>query len=1299
MRRGSRTGTWLLLFLASTFLFAQKPSFRESVTVRLLEIDVRVVDREGNPVYGLTVDDFELRENGAPKEITNFSEIRETSVELTSQEEAPLPEGTLPQASVPRTVVFFIDSLPIRGPARTKIFEQLRDLIPRLIREGDRAMVYVWAVGGAKPVVSLTSEHEALANALSVLERGGSLPSDGVSIGEQAAWFNEVAAAADAAGRGESLDAQAALETSIRNTREEALARMRRKMASLERIIGSLTSSEGKKIVIYVSNEFSLYAGEGQALGRRATAAQAAQVSQRSQYSTLPMIEKLVSAANANGVTFYAIRPEIPETSGQFGSLSEEWAIAPQTDPGSVALRDNLVLQNELAGLEKVTGPTGGAVAYGPAGVEKILERVERDLAAWYTLGWRGESDGSDRERKIVVRAKNPDYRVFARSSLVEKSDRTRARDNLLARLFEEGPSGDLEFEIEKGAMRSQRRARSILPVTLQIPLAQLSIGVEKGSRIARFTVMTAAAADLGRMSDITEQTREVVIRDEQATVEAHVSYSLELLVDENTRRITIGLLDDLSGSSGSRTIEIQEGDVRILEAVKDPRGADAQWALARAKALAGEPLLVYFRPRHCRVGLSARDLCVELERDVLPHPVVTRRLASIAFVTLPATEGEAGKMWGAKGPGLAYVDPRGVIRARWTGVPDAATFGAIVDGVAAAAPHFLRGAALEKQGREAEGELEVALGLAKLGRRDEAREALGRASRSEQSAVKEMAAVIGAILDAAEGRVDQAMRRLQTLAGETENRAVAAEAWAAIGTIHRNRGDEARAGEAFAKVATLAVPGTEVSQFAAAASERSARADVRPFRIVPLEPSVSGRTEIRTAVSSISVARVAFFLNGQPTGEAVAPPFTALVDLGRLPSRHSFRAVAFDVDGTEIASDEISINDAEDGFWARLVRPESPVAQGEVDLEAAVGLPRDVRRASVRFEWNDRTIATLDQEPWRATASVPGGEVGILRVVAQLEDGRMVEDAVLLNAPGYSERAEVQYFEIPLSIRDSRGQPVEVEASELRVKGDRTRPELEALIGADESPLTVGIVLDSSSSVQPVLADLQEAAIQFLGSVLREGDRAFLVTFDSEARLVQGPTSNRELLEKQVLAIQPSGLTALHDAVILGTLQFQGVRGRRALVVFSDGLDRGSRYRVVDAAELARRGGVPVYVIAAMPEVRYARSAPSLNIASPRRGAAPQVIRHPNHSDPLTAWRGELGLITRLTGGELHMLEALEDLTAVYDSIAVTLAAQQLALLRVDPAVRANEWRPIEISASQRGVSVMAPEGYYAPR
>jgi VWFA-related protein len=234
MRRGLRTGTWLLFL--SSFLLAQEPAFRESVTVRLLEVDVRVVDREGNPVYGLTADDFELFENGAPKEITNFSEIRETRVELARGGESAQPEEATPRARAPRTVVFFFDSLPWRGPARANMFDQLRELIPRLIREGDRAMVYVWAASGAKPVVSLTSDHEALATALSALERGGAIASDGVSIGEQAAWFSEVAEAA------EGFDAEAALETSIRNIREEALARMRRKMASLERIIGGLTS-------------------------------------------------------------------------------------------------------------------------------------------------------------------------------------------------------------------------------------------------------------------------------------------------------------------------------------------------------------------------------------------------------------------------------------------------------------------------------------------------------------------------------------------------------------------------------------------------------------------------------------------------------------------------------------------------------------------------------------------------------------------------------------------------------------------------------------------------------------------------------------------------------------------------------------------------------------------------------------------------------------------------------------------------------------------------------------------------
>jgi VWFA-related protein len=200
---------------------------------------------------------------------------------------------------------------------------------------------------------------------------------------------------------------------------------------------------------------------------------------------------------------------------------------------------------------------------------------------------------------------------------------------------------------------------------------------------------------------------------------------------------------------------------------------------------------------------------------------------------------------------------------------------------------------------------------------------------------------------------------------------------------------------------------------------------------------------------------------------------------------------------------------------------------------------------------------------------------------------------------------------------------------------------------------------------MQKTLPDLQEAAIRFLRTTLGERDRAFFVTFDSYARLRTPATSDVSRLEREIMRIRPDGLTALHDAMVLGLLQFEGIQGRRAMIVFSDGLDRTSHYRASDVSELARRVNIPIHVIESIPD------------------------------EPTD---GTLKRVAESTGGTSHTLEHLGDLPGIYSRIEAALRAQILAFIRTDPATRENEWRPIEVEVKGRsGGEVYAPEGYYA--
>ena len=313
---------------------------------------------------------------------------------------------------------------------------------------------------------------------------------------------------------------------------------------------------------------------------------------------------------------------------------------------------------------------------------------------------------------------------------------------------------------------------------------------------------------------------------------------------------------------------------------------------------------------------------------------------------------------------------------------------------------------------------------------------------------------------------------------------------------------------------------------------------------------------------------------------------------------------------------------------------------------------------------------------------TIEEGEIGVLGAVAELEDGRTSEDAVLLNARGVGGRADVQLVELPMTIASRSGVTPEIAADRIVVREGGKVRRVASIATAAETPLTIGLLIDVSASMQKSLLDVQEAAIGFLESALGPRDRAFVITFDTRARIVQRATSDVSQLRRQIMTLRPDGLTAIHDAMVLGLLQFEGIKGRRAMVVFTDGLDLTSEYDAGDVRELARRVHVPIHVIASTPGV-----AARLRSEGPSRNARPN--KEPGHE--------ELGRIARSTGGSFQALDYLDELGHLYARIEASLRAQILAFVRTDPGTRENEWRPIRVEVKGGDLEIFAPEGYYA--
>ena len=117
----------------------------ETIEVRVTNIDVVVTDSKGQPVAGLTKDDFVVTEGGKEQPISNFYEVQ-GSVAKNVVGEAPIPET--PQATkkeipenMKRRIIFYVDNLSLNPFNRNRVFKEMKTFVKEVMRPGDEAMI------------------------------------------------------------------------------------------------------------------------------------------------------------------------------------------------------------------------------------------------------------------------------------------------------------------------------------------------------------------------------------------------------------------------------------------------------------------------------------------------------------------------------------------------------------------------------------------------------------------------------------------------------------------------------------------------------------------------------------------------------------------------------------------------------------------------------------------------------------------------------------------------------------------------------------------------------------------------------------------------------------------------------------------------------------------------------------------------------------------------------------------------------------------------------------------------------
>jgi VWFA-related protein len=435
-----------------------------------------------------------------------------------------------------------------------------------------------------------------------------------------------------------------------------------------------------------------------------------------------------------------------------------------------------------------------------------------------------------------------------------------------------------------------------------------------------------------------------------------------------------------------------------------------------------------------------------------------------------------------------------------------------------------------------------------------------------------------------------------------------------------------------------------------------------------PASGLLTGNTRIEARVSGAAVSRVQFLLNDRQVMSKRSPPYSVELHLGEAPRLHRVTAIALDAGGREVARDELQLNAGPHRFAVRLVEPaRNGKYRHSLRARAEVEVPEGEVLDRVEFYLNDTLLATLYQPPFvQPVVLPPGEEITYVRALAFLSGGTSSEDLVFVNSPRYLEEVEVQFVELFTTVTSRRGRPVEgLARGDFRVLEDGVEQEIRRFERVTDVPIYAGVILDTSASMAEEISDAVRAALKFFETVITPKDRAAVITFNDRYNLAVRFTNNPEVLAGGVAGLVAEGETNLYDCLVYSLYYFSGVKGKRALILLSDGEDVSSRYTFEDVLDYARRTGVAVYTI-------------GLGLPAGQKDIQIKLSR-----------------LADETGGRTFLIDRVNQLEQVYRIIEEELRSQYL--LAYQSSQTGDKFRTIEVQVvGHPGIEAKTLRGYY---
>jgi VWFA-related protein len=557
----------IVVGLLAVVASAQQP-YSETVEVRVVNLDVMVTDRAGNPVSALTRDDFLVFENGKPQPITNFYEVR------GSRRTAPLftaggaPEQEEVADPRPRKIIIFFDNESMSPPARNQVLKHIKKFVADARRDHDEVMI-ASAFTGLKIDLQFTSDATAIMEAI---DRVAGAPGGGHILAQQLR---------DVERKLRDLPEEFAIQSvhvggnviksrppytmgfeHVTNYANHVLHRVNQTANAMNALAASLAGIEGRKVMVYATESLPPYPGreafeyfEGLKDKYDGGAGHSPVSEGMLRFDATGMITSIGDAANAAGVSLYPV--SVRGTTHMVRTADETGEDEYDSQKGFTSALAARAL-NPTTALRGLAAVTGGVAFTDSSNFEKAMDRIATDMDWYYSLGYRPSRAAGEQAKSVEVRLKDGSGRVVRhRSGLVDRTPEGSQQQELAASISHDAQKNDLGISLKPLPLVTGEDGKSTLPMRVVIPMDALTLLPDGEDLAGKLSIIVQFVRNDNVMSMVSRRTSDFRFPASSRSRRKELTMQTDIALEPDVRRISVGVIDENSQVVGYAVYDV----------------------------------------------------------------------------------------------------------------------------------------------------------------------------------------------------------------------------------------------------------------------------------------------------------------------------------------------------------------------------------------------------------------------------------------------------------------------------------------------------------------------------------------------------------------------------------------------------------------------------------------------------------------------------------------------------------------------------------------------------------------------